>query len=85
MSEWQPIETAPKDGKYVLVWPGRCTGIACDIARWEDDKYAKSPRPFWARIGFSTKTGDRVNSPTHWQPLPPPPHGRAGGDTGDGR
>ncbi len=53
MSEWQPIETAPKDGREVLLYNG--SGIA--IGRWEDreDDYPDQPghNPGWYGQGLS--------------------------------
>ena len=58
--EWQPIETAPKDGTRVLVHE---PGMEPEIAHW-------SGGVWW--IGQS----DDFQFPggiTHWMPLPEPP------------
>jgi hypothetical protein len=59
--EWQPIETAPKDGTDILVF--------CKIRR--------VLRGFWdeARGGQWSEWPGRqaIEFPTHWQPLPEPP------------
>lgn len=41
MSDWQPIETAPKDGTWILVFgnPMRHHGTSISIARWVEDEY----------------------------------------------
>ena len=58
MTEWQPIDTAPKDGTDVLVWCGGAMFIACmEVGRW-----------FFDRTDYSVKP-----LPTHWMPLPAPP------------
>lgn len=63
MSEWQPIETAPRDGSKVLAYdPGWCGGTMA-IARWWDGEFRTGNLP-----------GEEMY-PTHWMPLPPPPDG----------
>ena len=62
MSEWQPIETAPKDGTRVLVYSSWVVK-ATDIARW-----IGPPHNIWKR----DREGDVVKA-THWMPLPDPP------------
>ena len=70
MSEWQPIETAPKDGTYILVYGPE----EWDMVLWH---------PYWGDCGAwcRVQTADydndnrEVRNPTHWQPLPPPPGG----------
>mgnify|MGYP003419979834 FL=1 len=65
---WQPIATAPKDGRDFLVW-NRENRVR--KARW----YERSS----SDLGISLYEGDGVNSfkggiqPTHWMPLPAPP------------
>ena len=61
---WQPIETAPKDGVFVLITDGDVVLIGCyedHLTAWRSD--ADQCR-LWS-------------DPTHWQPLPAPPE-RAG-------
>jgi hypothetical protein len=72
MSEWQPIETAPKDGKILAWCPQR--GV-CAPAYWNEDKYAKNPRPYWTHWGerMCGTLATRKDQPTHWMPLPEPP------------
>ncbi len=61
---WQPIETAPKDGTWVLT---------CDVSdfnlqrvlRWDTDTHSRNPT--WRDHELFPKT------PTHWMPLPPVP------------
>ena len=63
MSEWQPIETAPKDGTEIILWESR-KGHRW-LAFWHVD--------CWVTSG-SAEAGN-YNFPvfTHWQPLPSPP------------
>lgn len=70
---WQPIETAPKD-REILVWSEMFDGKRF-IAKWNDNRYASKPRPYWS---FSDEqiygtTAVRNNQPTHWTPLPQGP------------
>ncbi|WP_401733489.1 hypothetical protein [Stenotrophomonas muris] len=61
-SQWQPIETAPKDGTPVLLdhpdWHMRVMRGA-----WDQEVLA------WHVLGF----GYTAKQPTRWQPLPAPP------------
>ncbi len=64
MSDWQPIETAPRDGTEIIaasiytvrgrprVWNVYLT--CCDAAGWVTTRGGKA-------------------APTHWMPLPEPP------------
>ncbi len=66
---WQPIETAPKDGKRVLLGRNdgnRFTGLV-GVAAWRKDHNSDQ---FQARIwdGWTW-----MLPPTHWMPLPTPP------------
>lgn len=59
--EWQPIETAPRDGTPILV--------AVEGGRFYADKAE------WTASGWAYPChnhGPEI-SPTHWMPLPPPP------------
>jgi len=70
--EWQPIETAPKDGTSIILYEPNRKKV--QIGKWDNDRWAKKPRPYWAMVsGYSDKTYERMFPPTHWQPLPPSP------------
>lgn len=56
--QWQPIETAPKDGEVILV-----SHIFNDQIYWVEA--AKQKHGAWFR-----PTGHAVHQPTHWMPLP---------------
>lgn len=67
---WQPIETAPKDGTRILAIMYRSVVIAA----WDDDRCAKHPKPHF--VAWSEPwgiTADRKNQPKYWMPLPPLP------------
>lgn len=68
MSEWLPIESAPKDGTQIL-------GLRGNDARavfWGE---------YYVGCWMTGRTLPTMNgepetfNPTHWQPLPPPPAG----------
>jgi len=59
-SKWQPIATAPQDGASVLLFHP-----AWDM--FEVGVY----NPAVGR--WQERTGDLLETPTHWMPLPPPP------------
>ena len=65
--EWQPIETAPKDGTDILVM----TGETMHVVRWIN---IHGDFDYWAvddnKHGPFTLRG---KAPTHWMPLPEPP------------
>ena len=61
MSDWQPIETAPKDGTKILAWEFDDYTIAwwgVSTGGWYGWMFSDD----WIRC-----------YPTHWQPLPAPP------------
>lgn len=59
IGDWQPIETAPKDGTRILLWG--------DLPDWDGCFYEVG---YWDESigGFTCDV-----EPTHWQPLPKPP------------
>ena len=63
MSEWQPIETAPKDGTFLVYMPD-------EIEHWR-------VMPMHMNDGKRFTIGHHLafdSKPvTHWMPLPPPP------------
>lgn len=68
-SEWQPIESAPKDGTEVLIYHKHTTDshYSAVAASWfEGQFYASSKEDI---IDWS----DGIKQSTHWQPLPQPP------------
>jgi len=61
--QWQPIDTAPRDGTAVLLfhpaWDMLQVGVHYDgITDWQNP------------------CGDLLRTPTHWMKLPPPPYKR---------
>lgn len=61
MSEWQPMETAPKDGTSIIAFvPG--FGMGAMVLFWLDH-YWREPAQHMAL----------KRDPSHWMPLPEPP------------
>ncbi len=67
-SGWQPIETAPKTSRHILVWTpaNKCTSLVA----WDTEQG-------WTH-GFCNHR--LIDTPTHWQPLPLPPASTARDD-----
>jgi len=70
-SGWQPIETAPRDGRRILAWitnrvsdNGKKVDIPTIVSWWGPDADC------WVEDGYDTVR------PTHWQPLPAAPEAR---------
>ncbi len=72
---WRSMESAPKDGRRILIWDGEATYAA----RWET-KFsvdAKGYRAAWtddAVVSFGMEETAEYK-PTAWMPLPEPPKG----------
>lgn len=87
MSDWQPIETAPRDGREILaVDDGGLIRVARPKLfprplRHDDDLSTSKPGDVWEVFSDHDNCPGHTWSmvPTHWMPLPAPP------DTGDGR
>lgn len=82
--DWQPIETAPKDGSDVLVYIDVATVGVVHVAWWENDEIDQ-----WEEQGFDSKDEaigwwsytlgsvgqeklDGYRSPSHWASYSPP-------------
>lgn len=75
MSEWKTIDSAPH-GTTILTWCGNEPGVIAPVPivaqlRLRQTLGGGAMRHEW--VGFAD--GVRViHKPTHWQPLPEPPH-----------
>jgi hypothetical protein len=70
MMNWQPIDTAPKDGTDILVACGPNDDPMFGVAYWD-----KGVWRLWWDVG-PTRWGDKNRPhtwPTLWAPLPPLP------------
>lgn len=63
MSEWQPIETAPRSGKAILVWVPNNLCVYC--VNWYQ------PQGVWQIFGGEVRA--QLALATHWMPTPKPP------------
>lgn len=73
VDEWQPIETAPKDGTHILLY------VPADSADHAPEAMVTG---FWYALysewdlvmawGYEAES-QVYGEPSHWTPLPPPP------------
>lgn len=72
MGEWRPIETAPKDGKLILVCVAGSKETV-SVGYWDDGEreWTDDVKPFW-RVLLRGLGWVEATALTHWQPLPPP-------------
>lgn len=88
---WRDIESAPKDGSYIVAWGKPCSSADEGpwVTRWQDygegsialERWKSGDGPkgtFW----HSEPVNNWTNGwkPTHWQPLPSPPLPLPGGE-----
>ncbi len=75
--EWQPIETAPKDGTAILAANARHLSHEPVVVRWKEETADSElgPEPHWADA--ATRGGDALYYNglyfTHWMHLPSMP------------
>ena len=68
MTNWQPIDSAPKDGTDLLVAITHSLGAdEWEAIQWVDWQTDDTKWPIYQR------RIDIPFPPTHWMPLPPPP------------
>ncbi len=83
MSEWQPIDTAPKDGVELLGWREDCGIILMrytapidfltDAELEELDEESAEAYDWFAADFIAGCRMDGSETPTHWMPLPEAP------------
>jgi hypothetical protein len=76
MTEWQPIETAPKEGALIDLWvvasrQWRPHGEASRVTdcRWLDGRWIE-----YTYDGDDVPVENEHYTATHWMPLPEPPN-----------
>lgn len=69
--EWQPIETAPKDGTEILLYDG----FGLQVCRYGFDSVHNRVK-LWVYGDTLDQYNTRLDmaDPTHWMPLPEPPN-----------
>ncbi len=73
---WQPIETAPKDGTRILLYfPVFGEAPHQEFGRWEVQAFNNKPNPYWSGDGEAVYGVKWYRSfpPSHWMPLLKPP------------
>lgn len=84
--DWQPIETAPKDGTAILVAGGHDDSLHHVDGDGPWHRFSKAPtRAAWDGSAWIVGLAEagyvaiERNEPTHWMPLPAPPSARTTG------
>lgn len=73
MTEWQPIETAPRDGTLIIIaykvfGRYRVYPASYGVGGFVDSDFA------WGILDHDGSTNAvKTGEPTHWMPLPEPP------------
>lgn len=70
---WQPIETAPKDGSWVLVFEPSDYAPQVHVVRWGTPEWSGGDETWVTMaLGPNPDTYD-ADDATHWMPLPSSP------------
>lgn len=65
MGEWQPIETAPRDGTRIRLWHNQSHEGYATTGEWDGKE--------WTMCNYFISTDRRMfTQPNVWLPLPPP-------------
>lgn len=75
MRLWQPIDTAPKDGRYLMVGNEDGVWVACYTPTFQSGFKPDNP---WISLMLNHRHIEKVKRnyssvPTHWMQLPTPP------------
>jgi hypothetical protein len=66
--DWRPIETAPKDETWVLLYFPGGDETKCKTGFWSEGSV-----DWYGSESDSHSMTDFFDQPTHWMPLPEPP------------
>lgn len=76
--EWQPIETAPKDGTWVLVYGDGADDEAeqrkIAVAQFTNYLNGRTTDWHWQFAWYDGGYYGVFDNPTHWMPLPEAPN-----------
>lgn len=78
---WRDISTAPRDGRFVLLYGGE-VNESCDDFFFYHEKnrivvgklLEGTFEDSWVISGYDLFCTIRYDNPTHWMPLPEPPN-----------
>jgi hypothetical protein len=72
---WQPIETAPKDGTWILAYEPSKWPPQCHVVRWGLPEYwGQAGDETWVTVALGPNPDTyEADDATHWMPLPDPP------------
>lgn len=72
---WQPIETAPKDGTYILIIDLTAETPEADKVHWAENVWRCGDELDWKENPQACREVVGVyRTPTHWMPLPIAPN-----------
>lgn len=66
--QWQPIETAPKDGSSIMMLVSGSPSPYC-VGSWDSDDEKWWPNTYHLRTEYEQIRIDWDFEPTHWMPL----------------
>ena len=75
MSNWKPIETAPKGNEetVLLYCPESWDTDGIRVGWWYEAESPAEHDGWYEDESSSHRLTDLYGEPTHWQPIPPPP------------
>lgn len=78
LGEWLPIETAPRDGTWVLLAGGHCdfdeesdAKTRPVVGQWTNCRNGGHVQWHWQFAWYCGGYYGKYENPTHWMPLPP--------------